>query len=197
MLLQFNVTTIFIGVLSLVPVAIYPFMKRITYWPQLFLGVAFNWGALVGYTSLAGQLHLPALALYGAGIFWTLGYDTIYAHQDREDDALVGVKSSALKLGERTRPAILFFYVVSLACLALAGAWAVSACCFGPGWQLRAGNWPCKFIGWILTILRVACRFSRATGMPALSLQVLLFWVFSKRHAALETPCHAANPVKG
>ena len=108
-LLQFNVTTIFIGVLSLVPVAIYPFMKRITYWPQLFLGLAFNWGALVGYTSLTGQLHLPAGALYAAGIFWTLGYDTIYAHQDREDDALVGVKSSALKLGENTRIAVLFF----------------------------------------------------------------------------------------
>ena len=98
-------------------------------------------GGAVGYTSLTGQLHLPALALYGAGIFWTLGYDTIYAHQDREDDALVGVKSSALKLGERTRPAILFFYVVSLACLALAGIlggvgplfWAGMAIA---GWQL-------------------------------------------------------------
>ena len=121
-LLQFNVTTIFIGVLSLVLVAIYPFMKRITYWPQLFLGLAFNWGALVGYTSLTGQLHLPAGALYAAGIFWTLGYDTIYAHQDREDDELVGVKSSALKLGENTRVAVLIFYAASLACLALAGA---------------------------------------------------------------------------
>ena len=140
-LLQFNVTTIFIGVLSLVPVAIYPFMKRITYWPQLFLGLAFNWGALVGYTSLTGQLHLPAGALYAAGIFWTLGYDTIYAHQDREDDALVGVKSSALKLSENTRIAVLFFYAASLACLAVAGArggvgplfWAGLAIA---GWQL-------------------------------------------------------------
>ena len=123
-----------------VPVAIYPFMKRITYWPQLFLGLAFNWGALVGYTVC--RTASPARgALYAAGIFWTLGYDTIYAHQDREDDALVGVKSSALKLGERTRPAILFFYVVSLACLALAGIlggvgplfWAGMAIA---GWQL-------------------------------------------------------------
>ena len=140
-LLQFNVTTIIIGLSSLVPVAIYPFMKRITYWPQLFLGIAFNWGALVGYTSLAGQLDLPALALYAAGIFWTLGYDTIYAHQDREDDALVGVKSSALKLGTKTRPAVLFFYAVSLACLGLAGVWGGVGVLFWAGlaiagWQL-------------------------------------------------------------
>ena len=140
-LMQFNVTTIIIGLLSLVPVAIYPFMKRITYWPQLFLGIAFNWGALVGYTSLAGRLDAAALALYAAGIFWTLGYDTIYAHQDREDDALVGVKSSALKLGDNTCPAILFFYASALAWLALAGVWGGVGVLFWAGlaiagWQL-------------------------------------------------------------
>ena len=82
----------------------YPFMKRITYWPQLFLGLNFNWGALIGWTAVTGALAWPPLLLYLGGIFWTLGYDTIYAHQDKEDDARIGVKSSALALGDRTRP---------------------------------------------------------------------------------------------
>lgn len=120
-LLQFNLYTIWLGVASLVLVASYPFMKRVTWWPQFFLGLTFNWGALMGYSALTGGLSAAALALYGAGIFWTLGYDTIYAHQDREDDALVGVKSSALRLGKYSKLAISGFYLAMLALLSLAG----------------------------------------------------------------------------
>jgi 4-hydroxybenzoate polyprenyltransferase len=97
-------------------------MKRVTWWPQFFLGLAFNWGALMGYAAVAGALAVPPLLLYAAGILWTLGYDTIYAHQDKEDDALIGVKSSALRLGDRTRPALFAFYAGAVALIAGAGA---------------------------------------------------------------------------
>ena len=123
-LLQFNGFAIMLGVLSLVLVAIYPFMKRVTWWPQFFLGLAFNWGALLGYAAMTGRLDGAAFALYAGGIFWTLGYDTIYAHQDREDDALIGVKSAARRLAHHTKPALIGFYSASLICLALAGALA-------------------------------------------------------------------------
>ena len=120
-LIQFNWLTIGLGVTSLVLVASYPFMKRFTYWPQFFLGLTFNWGALMGYTTINASLSPAALLLYAAGVFWTLGYDTIYAHQDREDDALIGVKSSALKLGRHTKLALVGFYGATLACLAGVG----------------------------------------------------------------------------
>jgi 4-hydroxybenzoate polyprenyltransferase len=120
-LIQFNWLTIGLGVTSLVLVASYPFMKRFTYWPQFFLGLTFNWGALMGYTAINASLSPAALLLYAAGVFWTLGYDTIYAHQDREDDALIGVKSSALKLGRHTKLALVGFYGATLACLAGVG----------------------------------------------------------------------------
>ena len=97
----------------LVLIGTYPFMKRITYWPQLFLGLNFNWGALIGWTAVAGSLGWPALLLYLGGVFWTLGYDTIYAHQDKEDDVRIGVKSSALALGRRTRPFLFAFYAAA------------------------------------------------------------------------------------
>src|SRR5690606_21731780 len=87
---------------SLLIVAIYPFAKRFTDWPQFFLGLAFSWGALMGWAALAGWLSLASLFLYGAAIAWTIGYDTIYAHQDKEDDALVGVRSTARLFGART-----------------------------------------------------------------------------------------------
>lgn len=93
---------IWLGVASLLPVAVYPFAKRFTWWPQVFLGIAFNWGALLAWAAYRGKLEWPALALYGAGIAWTLFYDTIYAHQDKEDDALIGVKSTARLFGDRT-----------------------------------------------------------------------------------------------
>jgi 4-hydroxybenzoate polyprenyltransferase len=105
-LLQFNLATILLGCLSLVTIAIYPFMKRVTWWPQLFLGFAFSWGALVGWSSLAGEVALPALVLYAGSICWVIGYDTIYALQDIEDDGLVGVKSTARLFGDSARKAI-------------------------------------------------------------------------------------------
>ncbi|PIV77587.1 MAG: 4-hydroxybenzoate octaprenyltransferase [Rhodobacteraceae bacterium CG17_big_fil_post_rev_8_21_14_2_50_63_15] len=101
-LLTFNAAAIALGVLSLLPVAIYPFAKRFTWWPQVFLGIAFNWGALLAWTAHAGRLEAPAVLLYFAGIAWTLFYDTIYAHQDAEDDALIGVKSTARLFGENS-----------------------------------------------------------------------------------------------
>ena len=119
-LLCFNGVTILVGIASLLLVVIYPLMKRVTYWPQLFLGLAFNWGALVGWTAVTGSLAAAPLLLYVAGIFWTLGYDTIYAHQDKEDDILIGVKSSALRLGANTRPWLWIFYVAAVALLAAA-----------------------------------------------------------------------------
>ncbi|WP_333585332.1 4-hydroxybenzoate octaprenyltransferase [Phenylobacterium sp.] len=111
-----------LGVGSLALVAAYPFMKRITWWPQAWLGLTFNWGALLGFAAVSGGLSWPALLLYGCGIFWTLGYDTIYAIQDLEDDALAGVKSSARRLGAATAKAVLAFYVLAFIC-ALAAAW--------------------------------------------------------------------------
>ena len=109
-LLQFNWVTVVLSVSSLVLVGIYPFMKRITDWPQLVLGLTFNWGALIGWSVVWGNVGYPALLLYVACVFWTLGYDTIYAHQDKEDDSLIGIKSSALRLGDNTRPWLFGFY---------------------------------------------------------------------------------------
>ena len=120
-LLQLNELTILLGVGSLALVAIYPFMKRITYWPQAWLGLTFNWGALMGFTAIADSLSVSAGLIYAAGIFWTLGYDTIYAHQDKEDDALIGVKSTALRLGDATKHWLIFFYGATVALFALAG----------------------------------------------------------------------------
>ena len=117
-LLCFNGFTILLAISSLLLVALYPLMKRITYWPQIFLGLTFNWGALVGWAAVTGTLELPPLLLYAAGIIWTVGYDTIYAHQDKEDDALIGVKSSALRLGNNTKPWLWVFYSVATALLA-------------------------------------------------------------------------------
>ncbi|MDX9860985.1 MAG: 4-hydroxybenzoate octaprenyltransferase [Rhodospirillales bacterium] len=122
-LIQFNAFAIGVGIASLPLVAIYPFMKRVTYWPQAWLGLTFNWGALVGWAAVAGGLAAPAVILYAAGFFWTLGYDTIYAHQDKEDDLLVGVKSSALRLGAATRPWLYGFFAATIGLLAAAG-WA-------------------------------------------------------------------------
>ena len=119
-LLQLDRTAQLIALASLAPVAAYPFMKRITWWPQAWLGLVFSWGALVGWPAVTGRLETPALLLYAGSIFWVIGYDTIYALQDREDDALVGVRSSALALGRRARPGILFCYVAALALWAFA-----------------------------------------------------------------------------
>ena len=123
-LLQFNLFAVGLGASSLLLVAVYPFAKRVTYWPQAVLGLTFNWGALVGWAAVRGDLGWPAVVLYAAGLLWTLGYDTVYAHQDKEDDILIGVKSTALKLGAATKPWLWAFYGGAIALLALAGALA-------------------------------------------------------------------------
>ena len=145
-LMLFDMTTIALGVASLLLVFTYPLMKRVTWWPQFFLGLAFNWGALMGWTAVAGSLGTAPLLLYAGGIAWTLGYDTIYAHQDREDDALIGVKSSARRLGTNTRPALAAFYAAAIVLFAAAGAlcglgwpfWiALAAAALHLAWQVR------------------------------------------------------------
>jgi 4-hydroxybenzoate polyprenyltransferase len=120
-LLQFNGYTILLGMGSLLPVVIYPFMKRITHWPQVVLGLAFNWGALVGWTAVTGSLAWPAVLLYLGSVCWTVGYDTIYAHQDREDDRALGLKSTALRFGERTQTWVGGFYAAAVVLWLAAG----------------------------------------------------------------------------
>ena len=146
-LISFYPTAIFLGVLALVPVAIYPFAKRFTWWPQAFLGLAFNWGALLAWAAHTNSIGPVPIVLYCAGIAWTLFYDTIYAHQDAEDDALIGVKSTARLFGDKSRMwlrmfltivVILFGFAVVLAThersilsivIAIGGPWAL-------GWHL-------------------------------------------------------------
>lgn len=123
-LLQFDRFAVVVGLSSLVVVAIYPFMKRVTDWPQLFLGFAFSWGALMGWAAALGRLDAAPVALYFAAIAWTIGYDTIYAHQDKEDDAVVGVRSTARLFGERTGPWLVGLYGLTVALLAAALALA-------------------------------------------------------------------------
>jgi 4-hydroxybenzoate polyprenyltransferase len=146
-LFSLNRLSILLGLAVIVLIATYPLMKRVTYWPQFFLGLNFNWGALIGWTAAAGTLGRPAVLLYLGGILWTLGYDTIYAHQDKEDDARIGVKSSALFLGERrTRPFLYAVYAGAVLLWAAAGADAGLGLAFWPGlvaaavqlmWQAR------------------------------------------------------------
>jgi 4-hydroxybenzoate polyprenyltransferase len=113
-LLQFNVFAIITGISSLLVVAIYPFMKRITYWPQFVLGLAFSWGALMGFAVVLERIDATVLALYIGSISWVIAYDTIYAHQDTEDDVLIGIKSTALLFGKRTRLALTIFYSLAV-----------------------------------------------------------------------------------
>jgi 4-hydroxybenzoate polyprenyltransferase len=130
-LLQFNRFAIAAGIASLVIVAVYPFMKRITWWPQVVLGLAFSWGALMGFAVTFGRIDATALVLYAGSIAWVIGYDTIYAHQDAEDDALIGIKSTARLFGTRTRPALIFFYGLAVV---LIGAALVLASARWPAW---------------------------------------------------------------
>jgi 4-hydroxybenzoate polyprenyltransferase len=145
-LLQFNRFTVFTGLASLGVVAIYPFMKRVTYWPQVVLGLAFSWGALMGWPATFARLDAPAWLLYAGAISWVIGYDTIYAHQDREDDAFIGIKSTALLFGARTKPMLAIFFTLAVVFIA-AAAWSAGAgVTFGVGlsafaahlaWQIR------------------------------------------------------------
>ncbi|WP_435139382.1 4-hydroxybenzoate octaprenyltransferase [Pseudopelagicola sp. nBUS_19] len=148
-LLSFNINAIFLGILALLPVAIYPFAKRFTWWPQIFLGVAFNWGALLAWTAHSGRLNTPALVLYAGGITWTLFYDTIYAHQDTEDDALIGVKSTARLFADNSPKWLQAFLIITVSLFALAviittlpnsGPSSMAVALIGPlamGWHMQ------------------------------------------------------------
>ncbi len=120
-LLSMNNFAIGLGLLAIIPAALYPFSKRFTHWPQLVLGIAFNWGALLGWAAYTGYLGWAPLLLYASGICWTLGYDTIYALMDRDDDREIGVKSLAIKFGDTSPRAIAGFYVAAVAFAAAAG----------------------------------------------------------------------------
>jgi 4-hydroxybenzoate polyprenyltransferase len=139
-LISFNRFTIALGIASLAIVAIYPFMKRITYWPQIVLGLAFSWGAPMGWAAAFGALGIAPLLLYAGSIAWVIGYDTIYAHQDREDDALIGIKSTALLFGERTKPMLSLFYGLAVLLIGAAGCSVGAGVVFAVGLLAFAGH---------------------------------------------------------
>ena len=149
-LLQFNAFAIVTGIASLAIVAVYPFMKRITYWPQIVLGLAFSWGALMGWAAAFGSLDVRPLVLYAGSIAWVIGYDTIYAHQDREDDALIGIKSTALLFGDRTKPMLVMFYGLAAVLIGLAGALAGAGALFWLGLTAFAAH-----LGWQIVRLDI------------------------------------------
>ena len=158
-LLQFNRFAVLTGIASLVIVAIYPFMKRITWWPQVVLGLAFSYGALMGFAVTLQRIDLTAIALYAGSIAWVIAYDTIYAHQDAEDDALIGVKSTARLFGARTHRALVIFY--GLAVLLIGAAFAVSG-----------ARWP-AWIGLAAFALHLGWQVRRLdTSDPALCLRI-------------------------
>ncbi len=150
-LVAFNGFAVAAGIASLGIVAIYPFMKRITYWPQIVLGLAFSWGALMGWAAAFGRLDAPALALYAGSIAWVIGYDTVYAHQDRDDDALIGIKSTALLFGPRTKPMLAIFYGVAVGLIGLAGVLAGAGALFGIGLAAFAAH-----LAWQIARLDIA-----------------------------------------
>jgi len=167
-LLQFNAYTIAVGMGSLAVVAIYPLMKRITSWPQAVLGLAFSWGALVGWTATAGRLEAPALALYAASICWTIGYDTIYAQQDSRDDAIVGIRSTARLFGQHARGGVAAFYALAAA--------LTQAALIGAGGGIFAE------IGWLAFVAHLGWQVWRIDGAsPATALSLFR----SNRDAAL------------
>jgi 4-hydroxybenzoate polyprenyltransferase len=172
-LCQFNWLTIGLGALSLVLVGIYPFMKRITWWPQLFLGLAFSWGALVGWTSETENLSIAPLFLYLGSILWVIGYDTLYALQDIEDDALIGIKSTARLFGDKVKPVVGLFYAGAVGCWLIAGTLVGGGRIFVPlllvpalilAWELltldpaNSDNAKARFVsnGWVGFALTIA-----------------------------------------
>ena len=158
-LLQFNRFAVMTGIASLAIVAIYPFMKRITWWPQIVLGLAFSWGALMGFAVLLGRIDAAALFLYAGSISWVIGYDTIYAHQDAEDDALIGIKSTALLFGARTRPVLMAFYATAVVLI-------------GGALWLAAARWP-AWIGLVVFATHLVWQIVRLDiSDPALCLRV-------------------------
>ena len=158
-LLQFNRFAVITGIASLLIVAIYPFMKRITWWPQVVLGLAFSWGALMGFAVILERIDLTALVLYAGSIAWVIGYDTIYAHQDAEDDALIGVKSTARLFGARTHLALTVFYSLAVVLIGLALA-------------LGAARWP-AWIGLVAFAAHLGWQIRRLDiSDPALCLRI-------------------------
>ena len=167
-LLQFGRFAILTGIASLVIVAIYPFMKRITWWPQVVLGLAFSWGALMGFAAEFSRIDLTAFVLYAGSIAWVIGYDTIYAHQDADDDALIGIKSTARLFGEKTKPALVIFYGLAVVLIGLA-------------LHLAAVRWP-AWLGLAAFAVHLAWQIKRLElGNSPLCLK--LFW--SNRDAGL------------
>src|SRR5215469_4303567 len=158
-LLQFNRFAVLTGVASLLIVAIYPFMKRITYWPQVVLGLAFSWGALMGFAVTLGRIDATAFILYAGSIAWVIGYDTIYAHQDAEDDALIGIKSTARLFAERTHQALVVFYSLAVVLIGVALA--------------LAGSGPVAWIALVLFAVQLGWQISRLRiSDPALCLHL-------------------------
>jgi len=169
-LIQLNLFTIILGIASLVLIAAYPFAKRYTHWPQIMLGLTFKWGALMGWSTITGSLAAAPLALYAGSVLWTIGYDTIYAHQDTEDDALVGLKSTALRFGAATPRWLVLFYTGAVVLWGAAGMQAGAHAAFAVAlalaaaqlaWQVatldtsNAGNCLARFksnrlVGWLL-----------------------------------------------
>ena len=158
-LLQFNRFAILTGIASLAIVAVYPFMKRITWWPQIVLGLAFSWGALMGFAVTFGQIDPAALALYAGSVAWVIGYDTIYAHQDAEDDALIGIKSTARLFAAKTHQALMVFY--TLAVVLIGGAIGMAGSGY-PAWLGLAAF--AVHLGWQIARLEI--------GDPALCLRI-------------------------
>ena len=158
-LLQFNRFAVATGIASLVIVAVYPFMKRITWWPQIVLGLAFSWGALMGFAVIRGRIDATALLLYAGSIAWVIGYDTIYAHQDAEDDALIGIKSTARLFGARTHRALIVFYALAVVLI-------------GTALALAGARWP-AWAGLAAFAAHLAWQISRLEiGDPALCLRI-------------------------
>jgi 4-hydroxybenzoate polyprenyltransferase len=158
-LLQFNRFAVATGIASLLIVAVYPFMKRITWWPQTVLGLAFSWGALMGFAVVLGRIDATAILLYTGSIAWVIGYDTIYAHQDAEDDALIGIKSTALLFGARTRPALMVFYAMAVVLI-------------GSALWFAAARWPAA-IGLAAFAAHLAWQIARLDiSDPALCLRI-------------------------
>ncbi|HLL26155.1 MAG TPA: 4-hydroxybenzoate octaprenyltransferase [Xanthobacteraceae bacterium] len=157
-LAQMNAFAIAMGIASLLVVSVYPLAKRVTWFPQAVLGLAFSWGALMGWAAVFGRIDWPALILYAGSILWVIGYDTIYAHQDRDDDAIIGVRSTARLFGEETRPALVFLYAGAVLLILIAGIFAGGGILFDLGvigfalhlaWQVRTidiGN-PAQCLG--------------------------------------------------
>ncbi len=178
-LLQLNTLAQILGVSSLLLVGLYPLAKRVTWWPQLMMGFTFGFGAPLGYAAAAGRIDAALVVLYGAAILWDLGFDTIYAHQDREDDALAGVHSTARLFGEHTRPFLAVVYATAIAVLALAGFLAGLGAWFFPALALPAALLARQVVtldindpGHCLMLFRA----NREVGL-AVGLAILIGWI--------------------